>query len=179
MLTPKQQRFVDEYLIDLNATRAAKECGYAEATANREGSRLLSNVDIAAAIAERQAQRATETKIDAAYVLKRLHEENEADLADLYDRDTGALLPVHEWPMVWRKGLIQGIDLEEIREEGVVTGFVRKVKISERIKRTELIGRHVNVQAFKEQLEVTVNDRAAQLLRARQRKAADAAPTED
>ena len=43
-LTPKQQRFVDEYLIDLNATQAAIRAGYSPKTAQEQSSRLLSNV---------------------------------------------------------------------------------------------------------------------------------------
>lgn len=99
--------------------------------------------------------------------------EHVADLADLYG-DDGQLLPVKEWPLIWRQGLVQGIEAEELTHEGVTMGIVRKVKLSDRVKRIELIGRHVNVQAFKEQLEVTVTDRAAMLQRARQRKATDA-----
>lgn len=49
-MTPKQEAFVREYLIDLNATQAAIRAGYSEATAQEQGSRLLSNVMVAAAI---------------------------------------------------------------------------------------------------------------------------------
>ena len=49
-LTPKQARFVEEYLIDLNATQAAIRAGYSTHTADVQGSRLLSNVKVAAAI---------------------------------------------------------------------------------------------------------------------------------
>lgn len=54
-LTPKQARFVDEFMIDLNATQAAKRAGYSEFTADVQGPRLLGNVGVAAAIAARQA----------------------------------------------------------------------------------------------------------------------------
>ena len=54
-LTPKQEAFVQEYLIDLNATQAAIRAGYSEKTANEQGSRLLANVKIAKAIAEAKA----------------------------------------------------------------------------------------------------------------------------
>ncbi|RUX97246.1 MULTISPECIES: terminase small subunit [unclassified Mesorhizobium] len=53
-LTPKQARFVDEFMIDLNATQAAKRAGYSELTADVQGPRLLGNVGVAAAIAARQ-----------------------------------------------------------------------------------------------------------------------------
>lgn len=69
-LTPRQSRFVDEYLIDLNATQAAIRAGYSEKTARSQGQRLLTNVDIGAAIQERMHQRAKRTKIDADYVLQ-------------------------------------------------------------------------------------------------------------
>ena len=47
----KQERFVEEFLIDLNATQAAIRAGYSEKTAKSQGQRLLTNVDIAAAFA--------------------------------------------------------------------------------------------------------------------------------
>lgn len=68
-LTPKQQRFVEEYLIDLNATQAAIRSGYSEKTANEQGSRLLANVSISEAIAEAQNKRAERTEITQDYVL--------------------------------------------------------------------------------------------------------------
>lgn len=71
-LTPKQQAFVAEYLIDLNLTQAAIRAGYSEKTAKAQGSRLLTNVDVAAAIAEAQAKRANKLEITQERVLKEL-----------------------------------------------------------------------------------------------------------
>ena len=68
-LTPKQQRFVEEYLIDLNATQSAIRAGYSEKTANEQGSRLLANVSISEAIAEAQNKRVERTEITQDYVL--------------------------------------------------------------------------------------------------------------
>ncbi|WIA54327.1 terminase small subunit [Sphingobium sp. WTD-1] len=149
-MTPKQQRFVDEYLIDLNATQAAIRAGYSAKTANEQGARLLANVSVRNAVSEAKAKRSKETGIDAAWVLSRLAAEAFADLADLYD-EHGRVKPVKDWPLVWRQGLVAGIEVETI---GAGAGQVTKVKISERIKRVELIGKHVDVQAFKEKLEV-------------------------
>lgn len=53
-LTDKQQRFVAEYLTDMNATQAATRAGCSEKTAYSQGQRMLKNVEVAAAIAERQ-----------------------------------------------------------------------------------------------------------------------------
>ena len=83
-LTPKQQRFVDEYLIDLNATQAAIRAGYSEKTARSIGQRLLTNVDIQKAIEEAQSKRAEQTQIDAAYVLRRLVEIDQMDVPVSY-----------------------------------------------------------------------------------------------
>lgn len=55
-LTPKQARFVDEYLLDLNATQAAIRAGYSAANADVTGPRMLGNVGVAAALAARQAK---------------------------------------------------------------------------------------------------------------------------
>ena len=56
-LTAQQQRFCDEYLIDLNATQAAIRAGYSEKTATAQGSRLLTNVNIKSYIDERMAEK--------------------------------------------------------------------------------------------------------------------------
>lgn len=157
-LTPKQQRFVEEYLLDANQTQAAIRAGYSPRTAEQQGYRLLRNVGVAAAIEAAQALRSERTKIDADWVLTRLAEEADADLADLYDKDMN-LKPVHEWPEIWRKGLVAGVDVEELFEgrgdDRERIGTVRKLKLSDRIRRIELIGKHVNVQAFREQVNAT------------------------
>lgn len=68
-LTPKQQRFVAEYLIDLNATQAAIRAGYSERTAKAIGCENLTKPNIAAAIAEGIAKRAGKLEITAEKVL--------------------------------------------------------------------------------------------------------------
>lgn len=151
-LTPKQAAFVAEYLKDLNATAAARRAGYSERTADQQASRLLANVKVAAAIAAAQHERAERTKIDADWILTRLAALADADLGDLYAED-GKLLPVADWPEVWRKGLIVGVETEEIKLGGESIGQVRKLKIADRIKTLELIGRHVTVGAWRERVE--------------------------
>lgn len=70
-LTARQSRFVEEYLIDLNAKQAAIRAGYAERSAEVTASRLLSNAKVAAAIQERMSARSQRTKITADMVLDR------------------------------------------------------------------------------------------------------------
>jgi hypothetical protein len=71
-LTDKQEMFCREYVIDSNSAAAARRAGYSEKTANRLGSRLLSNVDIQRRISELQDQRAKRTQVDADFVVERL-----------------------------------------------------------------------------------------------------------
>lgn len=154
-LSPQQQLFVEEYLIDLNGTAAAIRAGYAENSARGTASRLLANANIAAALSAAQQARSKRTEINADWVLKRLVEEAEADIADLYD-DHGNLKPVRQWPKVWRQGLVTGLKVEELfsgrGEKRKLVGAIREVKHSDRIKRVELIGKHIGVQAFREQV---------------------------
>lgn len=71
-LTAKQQRFVDEYLIDLNATQAAIRAGYSKKTAQVQSARLLSNVMVSAAVAKGMETRAARTGITQDMVLREL-----------------------------------------------------------------------------------------------------------
>lgn len=149
-LTEKQKRFVDEYLIDLNATQAAIRAGYSEKTANEIGAENLGKPSIREAVDAALQARANKTQIDAEWVLRRLAEEAEADVADLYT-ESGGLKPVHEWPKIWRQGLVAGIEIEQVKgPDGSVAGEVAKVRLSDRVKRLEMIGKHVRVNAFQE-----------------------------
>jgi phage terminase small subunit len=74
-LTDKQRRFVDEYLIDLNATQAAIRAGYSAKAAQGQGSRLLSNAMVARAVAEGAHKRAAKAEVTAQDVLIGLHRE--------------------------------------------------------------------------------------------------------
>ena len=73
-LTPKQQRFVEEYLIDLNATHAAIRAGYSEKTAQEQSSRLLSKVMVAEAIQQAMDKRSKRTEITQDYVLNTIRD---------------------------------------------------------------------------------------------------------
>ena len=78
-LTDKQARFVQEYLVDANATQAALRAGYSPGTANQQGARLLVNVGVAQAIAEAQKARSERTGITADDVLRFWHSVGTAD----------------------------------------------------------------------------------------------------
>lgn len=152
-LNPKQQAFVDEYLIDLNATQAAIRAGYSAKTAQEQSSRLLSNAIVKAAVEKALAARSERTGINAEWVLKRLAEEAEADLADLYDENDN-LLPVRQWPKIWRTGLIAGRKVEELFDgsgyDRRSIGVAKEVRLADRHARIVAIGKHVGVNAFQD-----------------------------
>jgi len=68
-MNDKQKRFVEEYLVDLNATQAAIRAGYSAKTAKQQGQRLLTNADVQRAVNGRQEERSERTGITADYVL--------------------------------------------------------------------------------------------------------------
>lgn len=94
-LTPKQQRFVAEYLIDLNATQAALRAGYSRKTVEQQGPRLLGNVGVAAAIQRQQQRKVEKTSLTADKVLDELRRLAFSDVRQLFDKD-GALIPLQE-----------------------------------------------------------------------------------
>jgi phage terminase small subunit len=72
-MTPKQRRFVEEYLIDLNATQAAIRAGYSEKTAYATGQKMLKKAEaVKNAIAAALSERARKSEVTAEYVLSNL-----------------------------------------------------------------------------------------------------------
>lgn len=159
-MSPRERRFKELLLADaeMNATEAARLAGFSAKTANTKGPWLRKRPDIAAEIDAALAERSKRTQIDADWLLTHLAEEATADIADLYD-DAGNIKPVHQWPIVWRTGLVAGFEVEELYEgrgeNREHIGRLRKVKLADRTRIKELIGKHVGVQAFVERKEIT------------------------
>lgn len=86
-LTNKQRRFVDEYLIDLNATQAAIRAGYSKKTANEQGARLLANVSVMLVVQEAMKARENRTHITQDRVLQELARIAFFDIRRLYNDD--------------------------------------------------------------------------------------------
>ncbi len=154
-LTPKQRRFVQEYLIDLNATQAAIRAGYSVNAAAEIGHENLRKPHIAKHIEQVQAERATDTAWDAKKVRERLEAYADLDVADILN-DEGACLPIKQWPKMWRLSL-SGMGVMEITSGGDVMGVIKKIKWPDRHKSIELLGRHVDIRAFSEKQETDTN----------------------
>lgn len=163
-LTKKQELFVSEYLIDLNATQAAIRAGYSENAAKETGYENLTKPHIQDAIQEAQKKRLEKNEVNADYVLKRLIEIDEMDVVDILD-DDGHLKPVTQWPKTWRR-TISGLDVQELMM-GKVETVLRKIKWPDKVKNLELLGKHIDVQAFKDKREIegelTVNNLIAEI----------------
>lgn len=155
-LTDKQEMFCREYLIDLNATQAAIRAGYSAKTANRTASENMSKPDVQSRIAELKAQRNDLVGINATYVLNRLVEIDQMDVLDILT-STGELKSVAEWPKVWRTTL-SGLEVMEMASEGNTAALLKKIKWPDKVKNLELLGKHIDVSAFKETVDHKSSD---------------------
>lgn len=72
LLTEKRQRFVDEYIVDLNATRAAIRAGYSSKTAESQGARLLRNAKVQEAVRNAQRNRQERTRVTADHTVREI-----------------------------------------------------------------------------------------------------------
>ncbi|MBD8157216.1 terminase small subunit [Pantoea agglomerans] len=148
-LTDKQEMFCREYLIDLNATQAAIRAGYSKNSANEQGAQNLAKLSIAQRIIELKAERNERVEVNADYVLRRLVEIDEMDVLDIMLAN-GELKPIKDWPKVWRTTL-SGMDVTEMA--GDAAGLLKKIKWPDKVKNLELLGKHVTVQAFKDNVK--------------------------
>lgn len=113
-LNAKQERFCQEYLIDLNATQAAIRAGYSEKAAHSIGNENLRKPLIAEKIASMQAERSESTRITAEWVLK--------EAADSY-RINKELVPDRDGDMVMRNAAAASKFLEMVGKHVNVKAF--------------------------------------------------------
>lgn len=163
-LKTKREVFCREYIVDFNGTQAAIRAGYKPDNARVTGSELLTFPDVQERVSELIAERVERTQVTADSLLLHLAEESKADLADLYD-DQGAIKPIKDWPLIWRQGLVSSVDTAQVGDDSQVT--IIKLKLSDRTKIRELIGKHINIQAFKNKVETTtgLSDEMTELMK--------------
>lgn len=173
-MNERQERFVAEYLVDLNATQAAIRAGYSRKTAGSQGQRLLKNVETARAIAAANERRKHEVQITAGEVLNELRRIGLADLSQAFDAN-GALRPLDQIPLDVRQS-IAGVDIDELSEgrgdAKEIVGQTKKVRFHDKLKALELLGKHLRL--FRDVVEHDVTDAMAdRFARARQRAEAN------
>ena len=138
-----------EYLVDLCATQAAIRAGYSARTAGSQGERLLKNVEVQRAVAESIRQRAERVEVRADDVLRELLRIGTADLRRLFD-SSGALRPMSEWPDDVARAVASVEVVEMPGGEGVSGGVVKKIKLWDKPRCLELLGKHLKLFADKE-----------------------------
>jgi phage terminase small subunit len=141
-LTDKQKRFVAEYLVDLNATAAAKRAGYSKKTACEQAARLLANVNVQTAVQEAKQARQERTEITQDMVLRETAKLAFFDIRKMFDKD-GKPLDISELDTDTAAALA-GLDVQDIADnDGDYVGFVKKYKMADKLKALELLGKHL------------------------------------
>lgn len=137
-LTPKQKRFVEEYLIDLNATQAAIRAGYSPKTANAQAGRMLVNVSIQEEIQRQRNKRSERTEIKQDHVLKELASIGFSRYTDIVNIRRGVIFvrDTEELP----DSVKAAISSIRYNADGAV-----EVKLCDKNKALELIGRHLGM----------------------------------
>ncbi|MEY2654295.1 MAG: hypothetical protein RLZZ524_1323 [Pseudomonadota bacterium] len=105
-LTPKQQRFVEEYLVDLNASAAARRAGYSARTSEQQGPRLLGKVEVASAVVAGRQRLAASTSRTIAAVMADIGRVRDDAMRLISDPDTG------EQAMLSHKDALKALELE-------------------------------------------------------------------
>lgn len=159
-LTAMQEAYCQSYIkTPENQTQAAINAGFSHKTAHVKASIMMRDERIQKRIAELMEERNKRTRVSADYVLMRLVEIDQMDVIDILNDDM-SIKPVSEWPKVWRQYLT-GFELADMFEgrgdEKELVGILKKIKWPDKVKNLELIGKHVDVMAFKERLDVNVN----------------------
>ncbi|MDM3455719.1 terminase small subunit [Citrobacter sp. Cb028] len=166
-LTAMQEAYCQSYIKSPeNQSQAAIDAGFSPNTAAVKASVMMRDERIQKRIAELMEERNKRNRVSADYVLMRLVEIDQMDVLDILN-DDGSLKPIREWPKIWRTTL-SGFDLSStimnMNEDSIET-ILKKIKWPDKVKNLELIGKHVDVNAFKERLEVsgtvTIADRMA------------------
>jgi phage terminase small subunit len=148
-LTEKQQRFVDEYLIDLNATQAAIRAGYSVKTANEQGSQNLAKLSIQQAIAEQMAERSKRTGINQDRVVLELAKIALVKMTDIVDNQGRIKSDASPDDLA----CIESVKYKE-SESDTGSSVEREVKIASKLKALELLGKHLGM--WNDKLDVNI-----------------------
>ncbi len=148
-MTKKQKRFVEEYLIDLNATQAAIRAGYSPETAYSIGSENLKKPEIRACIEKAMAERSKRTGINQDRIIMELAKIGLLNPKDLVDFDEAT---VKEEATEEDLAAIASVRVKRFpTKDG--EGIEREIKMHDKTKALELLGRHFGM--FKDKVEVS------------------------
>ena len=137
-MTKKQKRFVEEYLIDLNATQAAIRAGYSTKTAKDIGCENLAKPNIKNEIDKEMAQRSKRTGVSADRVVMELAKIAFVNAVEVIDPKTAT---VKEDASSDDTAAIQSVKVKTFGEDGLE----REIKMADKIKALELLGKHLGM----------------------------------
>ena len=148
-LTAKQQRFCDEYLIDLNATQAAIRAGYKRSDyTDTNANKLLENTRIAETIEKAMAERSKRTGINLDRVIQELARIAFVNASDVIDPEDASVRPDATEDDL---ACIQSVKVKTMDgEKG--SSIEREVKLNDKMKALELLGKHLGM--FKDKIEL-------------------------
>ena len=151
-LTKKQQLFVDEYLIDLNATQAAIRAGYSVESARDIGCENLTKPNIQQAIAEKMAERSKRTGVNQDRVVLELAKIAFVNISDVVDTDTGEILPNASQDDL---ACIESVKFKQ--SDNQYGGSIeREMKVASKLKALEMLGKHLGMWNDKVDVNVAI-----------------------
>lgn len=157
-MNDKQRRFVAEYLVDLNATEAAKRAGYSAKTAHSQGSRLLEDAEIRQAVADGKARQLASADLTAARVLEEIRRLSFSDLRGMFDAQ-GNLRPIHTLTAEQAAciGSLEVVKKNITAGDGEVDTVI-KIKTWDKTRSLEMLAKHFGllVEKVKHEGEFTI-----------------------
>lgn len=150
-LSPKQKRFCEEYMIDLNATQAAIRAGYSVKTAGQIGEQNLKKLDISRKIEQLQAERSRRTGITADRVLQELAKIAFVNPMDVIDTETVSVKSTDPDDTA----AIASVRQKTFPTMAGKTGIEREIKLYDKVKALELLGKHLGL--FTDKIDLNGN----------------------
>ena len=140
-MTKKQKRFVEEYLIDLNATQAAIRAGYSPSSANAIGTENLAKPCISAAVNKALAERSRRTGINADRVVKELARIAFVKITDVVHTDD---VTIRQDASEDDLAAVQSVKVKTM-DSDKGSSEEREVKLNDKIRALELLGKHLGM----------------------------------
>lgn len=146
-LTDRQRVFCEEYLVDLNGSAAARRAGYSPKIARTMAQQNLDNPAVLEYLTRLMNERSQRTQITADRVISETARLAFSDLRKLFD-ENGALKPVQQWPDDMAAA-VSAVEVDELFEgigaDRVQVGYTRKVKLWDKPKALEMVGKHLKL----------------------------------
>lgn len=152
-MNARQKHFVQEYLKDKNATRSAKAAGYSKKTAEKIGSENIRKPEIAKAIEAGLAKQLAKAELTGDMIIAELRRLAFVNITKAYGQN-GTLLHPHQMPEDLQLAL-QSVEVEELFANQFKIGDLKKIKLHDKVRSLELLGKHF--QLFTDVVKSEVN----------------------